>query len=302
MNLINLKESLYKSYSKDLCYPKVTNNWSSENKTYGMCAITSLIVHDYFGGNIGKIYVDDISHYFNVIDNEIIDLTKEQFNKDLDYSNYEVISKDILINNENTNNRYILLKRKVIEALLNNVDYDVSKCFKCNNLVEHFPNNKTVHLGENLDILLIGEAPANNGWRKSHMLWKDINGKILPSGNVLQKLFDIIGEDIFRTSFIESIKCYPLDRKNIKACANNCKSIMLEQISIIKPKIIITLGDAATRNLLDFEYKNFKEVVGNTYNINNSILIPIYHPSPVSPNSYKSNIPIFEKLKKIKEI
>lgn len=133
------------------------------------------------------------------------------------------------------------------------------------------------------------------------MLWKDINGKILPSGNVLQKLFDIIGEDIFKTSFIESIKCYPLNRKNIKACANNCKSIMLEQISIIKPKIIITLGDAATRNLLDFEYKNFKEVVGNTYNINNSILIPIYHPSPVSPNSYKSNIPIFEKLKKIKE-
>lgn len=45
-----------------------------------MCAITSLIINDYFGGDICKIYVDGINHYFNLIENNIVDLTKEQFN------------------------------------------------------------------------------------------------------------------------------------------------------------------------------------------------------------------------------
>ena len=51
---------------------------------------------------------------------------------------------------------------------------------KIHKLVEKFPNSNTVYLGKDNDIVLIGEAPANNGWRKSKMLWKDVNGKVLP--------------------------------------------------------------------------------------------------------------------------
>lgn len=32
-----------------------------------MGAITSLIINDYFGGNICKIHMDGISHYFNLV-------------------------------------------------------------------------------------------------------------------------------------------------------------------------------------------------------------------------------------------
>lgn len=92
MNIENLKVVLQECYSKDLCYPKIRDSWNNDNKCFGMCAITSLIVHDYFGGVIGKIYVDNISHYFNLVDNEIIDLTSSQFalKGSIDYKNYSI--------------------------------------------------------------------------------------------------------------------------------------------------------------------------------------------------------------------
>ena len=34
------------------------------------------------------------------------------------------------------------------------------------------------------------------------------------------------------------------------------------------------------------------------YEVNEYKVLPIYHPSPISPKSYKGNIPIFEELSK----
>ena len=119
---------------------------------------------------------------------------------------------------------------------------------------------------------------------------------MLPSGVVLQKLFDIIDRDIFETTFLESVKCYPHERKNLKTCSSNCKSIMLEQLRILNPKLVITLGEFPTRNLLNFKFNKFSEVVGNIYEINGYKILPIYNPSPISPKSYKGNVPIFNKI------
>ena len=93
-----------------------------------------------------------------------------------------------------------------IHKQLTQVDEKVYSCKLCNGLVDKFPNTPTVYLGKNNDIVSVGEAPANNGWRKSHKLWCDINGKVLPSGVVLQKLFDIIGRNIFETTYVRTIK------------------------------------------------------------------------------------------------
>lgn len=296
MNIENIQKLLLECYSKDLCYPKVSHNWNENNKYFGMCAITSLIINDYFGGDICKIHVDKVSHYFNLIENQIIDLTASQFNHDINYNDYQIVDRKTILTKD-TNQRYETLKSKLIQKLLNQIDEKVYTCKKCKKLVDKFPNAPTVFLGEDNNIVLVGEAPANNGWRKSHKLWCDINGKVLPSGVVLQKLFDIINRDIFKTTFLESVKCYPLERKNLKFCSKNCKNIMLEQLKILNPKLIITLGEFPTRNLLDFEFKKFSDVVGNIYEVNGYKILPIYHPSPISPKSYKGNVPIFEKLK-----
>lgn len=300
MDIKNIQKVLFECYSKDLCYPKVQDNWSEENKCFGMCAITSLIINDYFGGDICKIYVNGISHYFNLVEDKILDLTSSQFNHEINYKDYQIVDRKKILTDD-TNNRYNKLKTRLIKKLLSQVDEKVFSCSSCSKLVDKFPNDATVFLGKDNDIVLVGEAPANNGWRKSHKLWCDINGKVLPSGAVLQKLFDIIDRDIFETTFLESVKCYPLERKNLKTCSSNCKSIMLEQLKILNPKLIITLGEFPTKNLLDFKFNKFKDVVGNIYEFNGYKILPIYHPSPISPKSYKYNVPIFENLQ-IKKI
>lgn len=114
MTLEDLNKALQNSFTKDLCYKKVRDEWTEENKTLGMCAITALVVNNYFKGDIAKIKVDGISHYFNIIDNKIIDLTKNQFKKEIDYKDYKIVNrKDILT--EDTKNGYQKLKEKVIK-------------------------------------------------------------------------------------------------------------------------------------------------------------------------------------------
>lgn len=54
MNIDNLQKILLECYSKDLCYPKVQNEYKKSNKTFGMWAITSLVINDYLGGGHRK--------------------------------------------------------------------------------------------------------------------------------------------------------------------------------------------------------------------------------------------------------
>ena len=67
MKIKQLQQALLKSYSKDLCYEKVRDEWTEENKTLGMCAITSLVVNDYFKGDIAKIKVSADEKEFSVL-------------------------------------------------------------------------------------------------------------------------------------------------------------------------------------------------------------------------------------------
>ena len=111
MKIEELQKLLTKSYRKEMCYPKIKKRWSKDNPSFGMCAITSLIVNDYFGGEIAKMYVGEISHYFNLLDSKIIDLTSSQFKKQVNYTNYTIVSREEILNNKDTLKRYHLLKK-----------------------------------------------------------------------------------------------------------------------------------------------------------------------------------------------
>ena len=75
---------------------------------------------------------------------------------------------------------------------LEDIDKEIYECNLCEGMVEKFPNSKTVSIGKNNNIVILGEAPANNGWRKSGIAWYDVNHKLLPSGVIMQKLLDIL--------------------------------------------------------------------------------------------------------------
>ena len=84
-------------------------------------------------------------------------------------------------------------------------------------------------------------------------------------------------------------------------CSKNCRKYLFKQLDIIRPKIVFSLGDAATRSILNINYKKFSEVVGKKYKLDKYTVIPIYHPSPISPKSYNGNIEIFKQLKYMKK-
>lgn len=183
--------------------------------------------------------------------------------------------------------------------MIDRIDEEIQECKLCSDMVEKFPNSKTISIGKTNKIVILGEAPANNGWRKSGIAWYDINHKLLPSGVVMQKLLDILNMKLEDTYFIEAIKCYPKDRKYLKKCSNNCKQYLIKQLNEIKPKFILSLGNAATKTVLDIKYDKYSDIVGKAFKLNGMTIIPIYHPSPISPKSYTGNIEIFENLKNI---
>ena len=133
MDLKYLQELLNDCYTKKLWYPKVSQNWSENNRCYGMCAITALIVNDYFCGKLGKIYVENISHYFNIINDKVVDFTVSQFGHEVNYSNYELVDRDMLLQSENTKLRYQILKsqlEKLLQQEKNNTEENV--CYHIN--------------------------------------------------------------------------------------------------------------------------------------------------------------------------
>jgi hypothetical protein len=118
MEIGELKSYLIDSWKKETCASGLRDEWSEENPSLGQCAITSLIVNDYFGGKIMRCMASTGSHYYNLIDNELIDLTFEQFQGEIpQYEQGQERTREYLLGNEDTRNRYLLLKSNLEKTI-----------------------------------------------------------------------------------------------------------------------------------------------------------------------------------------
>ena len=156
------------------------------------------------------------------------------------------------------------------------IDQEIYQCNLCGEMVEKFPQGKTVSIGKNKDIVLLGESPACNGWRKSGIAWYDVNHKLIPSGVVLQKLLSEISLSIEDVCFLEAIKCYLKDKKHLSSCGRNCREYLFKQLEIIQPLFVLSMGDTATKMILNTPYHRFRDVVGQEFVVEDYTVIPIY--------------------------
>lgn len=117
-----LEKALLKSWSRETSY--CSAEWNESNPSFGQCAVTALIVNDYFGGDIVWSEVrlpnsQKISHFFNVIDGQEVDLTRSQFPKGtivpkgIEKKKDFTSTRDYLMSYEGKNSRYTVLKEKV---------------------------------------------------------------------------------------------------------------------------------------------------------------------------------------------
>jgi hypothetical protein len=74
---VDLYRAISRVWSGDTSSP--TNAWSPSNPAQNHCSITSLIVNDYFGGEILTTRTTGGTHFYNLIDGQRWDLTVSQF-------------------------------------------------------------------------------------------------------------------------------------------------------------------------------------------------------------------------------
>ena len=118
MEIGQLKQLLIQSWDLETCSPGLRDKWNEGNPSLGQCAITALIVNDFFGGKIMRCMASSGSHYYNIIDDELVDLTVEQFLGEIpQYENGEERTREYLLSNEDTKNRYLLLNRNLQETI-----------------------------------------------------------------------------------------------------------------------------------------------------------------------------------------
>ncbi|WP_109528673.1 YunG family protein [Nocardia aurea] len=101
-------------------------DWTESNPAKGQCAVTACVVHDHLGGDILNSVAtlpggETISHYFNLVDGETVDLTAEQFPEHTHFSKPAPKTKgfastrDYCLSYEHTRQRYELLRTRVAE-------------------------------------------------------------------------------------------------------------------------------------------------------------------------------------------
>ena len=107
MEIGQLKKLLIQSWNLETCSPGLRDKWSKVNPSLGQCAITALIVNDLFDGKIMRCMASSGSHYYNIIADEVVNLTGEQFLGEIpQYENGEERTREYLLSNKDIKNRY----------------------------------------------------------------------------------------------------------------------------------------------------------------------------------------------------
>ncbi|MBR4161905.1 MAG: hypothetical protein IKR11_00190 [Solobacterium sp.] len=110
---------LLRCWCAETCTPRLRNQWKQDNPTLGQCAVTAFLVQDLLGGEVYGIPLKDGGvHCFNVVDQCLFDLTSEQFQGEkLDYDNSEIQSRHQHFQRKEKQERYELLREKVLQEL-----------------------------------------------------------------------------------------------------------------------------------------------------------------------------------------
>ena len=160
----------------------------------------------------------------------------------------------------------------------------ITVCNKCPlHLTRHLPLIGQGPL--NAKIFFIGEAPGKK---------EDLENIpfVGPAGKIFDRLLDHIQlnrSDIYITNLL---KCHPPQNHNPTLLEiSSCRPYLLQQLKLIKPKIIITLGTFASKemfSLWNLPFTKLSLLHGKRFSCQTTygkmILIPLYHPAAASHN------------------
>ena len=99
------------------------------------------------------------------------------------------------------------------------------------------------------------------------------------SGESLVKMIEnVLGQKKENVYITHAVKCKPLGTNTpSKSEFNSCKPYLYKQIELVKPKVVMALGEEAYK-LLSGDDTPFEQVRGQKINVGDYTIIPIYHP------------------------
>ena len=157
--------------------------------------------------------------------------------------------------------------------LLNNLEKKYSNCKLC----EELSNNRlnVVFGGGNPDkckIVIIGEAPgANEDKNKIPFVGR--------SGKLLDGLLEEIGITREEAYITNTILCKPPKNRDPKKDElKNCRERLNQQIKILNPKVVVTLGNFSTKYLLETK-EGITKLRGKIFEKDGMKIIPCLHPA-----------------------
>ena len=155
---------------------------------------------------------------------------------------------------------------------LNLVSKEVSECTKCSLAADR--KQPVFGTGSvSADLMLIGEGPGAEEDRLG-VPFVGRSGKLLDT-----LLLEEMNIDRSLCYISNVVKCRPPENRDPKAEeVEACSPYLKKQLEIIEPKVIVTLGNFATRLLLDTKI-GITELRGKLYQYLGFTLIPTFHPA-----------------------
>ena len=152
---------------------------------------------------------------------------------------------------------------------------EASTCTKCK-LATAGRTQVVFGMGDpNADLMFVGEGPGAE---------EDKQG--LPfvgrSGQLLDKiLFEELGLTRDRVYIGNTVKCRPPGNRDPEPDEiSACNPWLEQQLDLIQPKVVVTLGNFATKLLLETK-EGITKLRGKSYPFRGGVLIPTFHPAAV---------------------
>lgn len=128
------------------------------------------------------------------------------------------------------------------------------------------------------DLLFVGEGPGEQ---------EDLTGEpfVGRAGRLLTSLIEGIGLTRAEVYIANVVKCRPPgNRDPLPLEIETCRPYLEAQVAFIEPNVVVTLGNFATKLLLDTK-DGITKLRGKEFPFrNHAVLIPAFHPSAVLRN------------------
>ncbi len=175
---------------------------------------------------------------------------------------------------------------------LEEIEEVVKRCNKCS-LCRNRTNVVFGTGNKNADVMFIGEGPGADEDREGI----PFVGK---AGKLMNQAFLGIGISREEVYIGNVVKCRPPhNRTPLKEEANACLDYLRNQVIIIKPKIIVLLGNTALKNILGEEY-GITASRGKWIEKKGIKYLPTFHPAALLRDESKK-IDFWNDLKMLKQ-